>query len=208
MTSPVNPPTVKSSALAFFFGGLLPVIAFTVIEEMYGPYWGTVAGIVFSCGEMFYEKLKFGKVSKMTLVGSLLIIVLGGVSLISQDGIWFKLQPAILEILFAFFFWGSVLLKKNFLVAMAEKQGNPVPDIAKPFFNGISIRIGFFFSFHAVLATWAAFAWSTAAWAVLKGVGLTVSFVAYILLEVMFLRARLIGIRNQNSEATPQKEKG
>jgi intracellular septation protein len=34
----------KKQALSLFFGGLLPVIAFTLIEEKYGVIAGLIAG--------------------------------------------------------------------------------------------------------------------------------------------------------------------
>lgn len=52
----------KSQALALFFGGLLPVIAFTVIEEKYGTVAGLIAGIVFGLGEVLFETIKYKKV--------------------------------------------------------------------------------------------------------------------------------------------------
>ena len=81
--------------MSFIFGGLLPVLAFTLIEEYHGPVWGTVAGMIFGLGEIIYEKVRFKKVSTITWIGNAMILGLGGLSIISQDGIWFKLQPAL-----------------------------------------------------------------------------------------------------------------
>lgn len=184
-----RPPTgARHQALSFFFGGLLPVIAFTVIEEKYGPLWGTVAGMVFGFGELIYEKVKLKKISLITWIGNGMILGLGAVSIISQDGIWFKLQPALLEIFFALFLWIGLLFKKNFLIMMAEKQGQSFPEVMKPYFNGITLRLGLFFAIHAALATWAAFSWSTEAWAFLKGIGVTLSMIVYIFFEALFIR--------------------
>jgi intracellular septation protein len=181
----------KSQALAFFFGGLLPVIAFTVIEDQYGTIAGIIAGMVFGLGEVAYEFFRLKKVSTITWIGNLLILVLGGISLISSEGLWFKLQPALFEAFFALFLWGSVLFKKNILLMMAEKQGQKIPEVLHSRLNGITVRLGFFFAIHTGLAVWSALFWTTAQWALLKGVGLTVSFVLYMVLEMIFLRLSL-----------------
>ena len=55
--APASPSKPKSQAVALIFGGLLPVIAFTVIEDQYGPLWGTVAGMTFGIGEIIFEKV-------------------------------------------------------------------------------------------------------------------------------------------------------
>ena len=183
-----TPSSPKGAALALFFGGVLPIIAFTVIEEKYGVIAGLIAGMVFGGGEIIYELIRYRKVSTMTWVGNGLLLGLGAISLFSSEGIWFKLQPAIMEILFALAMWGSCLIKKPLLVFIAEKQGQQLPDVIKSKLGGVTWRTGLFFAIHAGLAVWAALEWSTTNWALLKGIGLTVSFVLYLLAEVFFLR--------------------
>ncbi|MFN7729461.1 MAG: hypothetical protein ACK5P7_09930 [Bdellovibrio sp.] len=92
-----------------FFGGLLPVIAFTLIEHFKGPVWGTIAGLIFGAGEVIYE---------------------------------------------------------------------------------LNLRLGFFFIAIAALAGWAALAWSTEAWAFLKGLGTPLLMGAYLLIEILIFRCR------------------
>ncbi|MCM2323974.1 MAG: septation protein IspZ [Oligoflexia bacterium] len=192
-----RPPTSKKQALrALVLGGLLPVVAFTVIEESYGIVWGVVAGMVFGVGEIAWERLKVGRVSPVTYGGNGMILVLGGVSLLTQEGIWFKLQPALIEALMALALWGSVLAGRPLMSLMAEKQlpAHAAPAAVARFrslMGGMTVRFGAFFGAHASLATWAAFEWSTRAWGLLKGVGFTVSFLVYVLAEGLLLRYRI-----------------
>lgn len=180
----------KNAALSFFFGGLLPVIAFTVIEDKYGTVPGIFAGIFFGVGEILWEALKYKKVSPITWGANVLVVLLGLISLVSKDGLFFKLQPSIMEAIFSVAFIGSVLLGRPLLLILAEKQKQTISEPMKKFFPGFSLRIGIFFGIHALLATWAAFYWSTNAWAFLKGIGLTVSFVVYLFAEIYWMRAK------------------
>ncbi len=192
-TTPVIPaPNTKSQALGLFFGGLLPVIAFTVIEEKYGVIAGLIAGMVFGFGEIIYELIKYKKVQTITWIGNGLLIGLGAISLISTEGIWFKLQPAILEFGFFVFLLVSWFMKKPFMKLMIEKQNPTAPEFLKNAMSGITLRISFFFLFHSLLATYAALYWSTEAWAILKGVGLTVSMVLYMVLEMLWIRKKIL----------------
>lgn len=191
-----NKPSPKKQGLALIFGGLLPVIAFTLIEEKYGIIAGLIAGMVFSIGEIIYEYLTAKKVSAITWIGSGLILFLGGVSLISSDGIWFKLQPALLEFGFFVFLLGSWLIKKPFLVLMIEKQNPEAPAFIKNQMSGMTLRLSLFMLLHAIIATWAAFDWSTEAWAILKGVGLTVSMIIYMILEILWARKKALSQKN------------
>lgn len=184
--------TAKNQAAGLFFAGLLPVIAFTLIEEYYGTMAGLIAGMVFGVGEIAYELYRYKKVQQITWIGNGLLLGLGAISLLSSEGLWFKLQPALMEGVFALILWGSVVVGKPLLSYLAEQQGHKFPDEVKRNMKGITIRTGFFFAIQAALAVWAALAWSTTAWALLKGVGLTVSFIVYLVLEGFFLRRTLL----------------
>lgn len=184
-------PNAKKQALSLFFGGLLPIIAFTVIEEKYGVIAGLIAGMVFGVGEIIYEYASVRKVSTITWIGNGLILGLGGISLISSEGIWFKLQPAILEFGFFIFLLISWIMKKPFLVMMIEKQNPEAPDFIKAQMSGMTLRLSFFMLVHAVIATWAALRWSTEAWAILKGVGLTISMIVFMVGEVFYVRLKI-----------------
>lgn len=177
-------------------GGLLPLVAFTVIEEVYGTLAGLVAGMVFGVGEILWEWRTQGRVEALTWGTNALILILGGISLLTSDGLWFKLQPAILEGVFVLFLWGSLVLRKPLLSALIRKQRpefvRGLPPEMEAGLRGMTLRLGVFFALHCALAIWAALHWSTAAWAALKGVGLTVSLLLYSLAEGAFLRYRLL----------------
>ena len=174
--------------LALFFGGLLPVIAFTVIEEKYGTLAGLVAGMVFGSAEIIFELIKYKKVNTITWVANGMLLGLGTISLLSSEGFWFKLQPAILEFGFFIFLSGSWIMKKPFMKMMIEKQNENAPDFLKDRMSGMTLRLGLFFLAHAVLATYAAFYWSSESWALLKGVGLTASMIVFMIIEVIWMR--------------------
>ena len=181
---------MKAQVRSLLLAGILPVVAFSLIEDHYGTLWGLVAGMVFGVGEIIYEAVTLYKVDPMTWGGNGLLLVLGAISLISHDGLWFKLQPAMIEAFMAVALVGSVLVNRPLMLAMAKKQGIPPESqkILAPAFRGMTLRMGLFFAFHAVLATWAALKWSTTAWAWLKGAGFTGSMIAYSALEAVWLR--------------------
>lgn len=190
---------MKQQLRAVLLGGLLPVIVFSVIEDRYGTVAGLVAGMIFGVGEIAYEWIKLKKVDAVTWAGNGMILVLGGVSLFTNEGVWFKLQPAIIEAATAVIFCGSVLVKRPLMAGLLKKQlaanareapAQPL-ELAPwliPLLSGATFRFGVFFGAHAALATWAALHWSTAAWAALKGIGFTGTFILYGLLEGWGLR--------------------
>jgi intracellular septation protein len=74
---------------------------------------------------------------------------------------------------------------------MSKKQNPNLPPPFLEFLKGVNLRCGFFFLIHAAIATWAALKWSTQAWALLKGLGVTLSFILYMVLEVLIFRKKL-----------------
>ncbi|MCB0418369.1 MAG: septation protein IspZ [Bdellovibrionaceae bacterium] len=182
---------------SLILGGVIPVIAFTIVEEYFGILWGVVAGMVFAVGEILVEWRKQKRVSPITWGGGVLILLLGGVSLATQEGVWFKLQPALLEGVFGVVLAVSCLMNKPLLVVMAKEQGmfTRLPPALEPVFRqrfyGLTWRLSLFFFLHTALATYAALNWSTRDWALLKGVGFTASFVVYMIAEVWILRKRV-----------------
>ncbi len=196
---------------ALFVGGLLPVIVFTLIEEGYGIVAGLIAGMVFGVGEILYEWRTQGRVDAITWGGNGMLLLLGGISLLTNEGVWFKLQPAIIEAVMGLVLLGSVWMGKPllwvFFLKQQQKLGREIHSSMKnrvqAAISGMTVRVAIFFLCHAALATQAALHWSTAHWALLKGVGFTVSMVAYMLIESLVLR-RSLSNPSANKSSTPE----
>lgn len=169
-------------------GGVLPIAAFAIVEQIYGTMGGVIAGLVFGGGEVAWELWKLGKVQGITMLSNALVLVLGLLSLYEDNGVFFKLQPAIFLLVFAGVFLGSSLLGKHFMVESAKKQNPDIPPFLLERFKGVNTRVGFLFIALAALSAWSAFRWTTAAWATLKGVGLPVILAAYLLVEMVLIR--------------------
>lgn len=170
---------------------LIPLILFTVVEEWGGLTWALILSVVYAIGEVGWEYWKYRQVSKLTLFSNLMVVGLSFVSYLTQDGLWFKLQPAILESFFALILIGSFLIKKPLLISMMKAQGQPMNEVMIPFFTVLTFRMGLFFMAQAGLAVYASLHWSTEVWAFLKSIGLFIMMIVYMLLEVIIFKVRL-----------------
>lgn len=150
--------------------------------------WGTIAGMAFGVGELIYEKTNVGKISTVTWFSNILILLLGCGSLVSEEGVWFKLQPAIFMFFMSMTLLISSALKKPLLVAMAQKQNPNLPAPALALLRPLNFRLSILFLLLTFLLIWAALSWSTEAWAFLKGIGLFVLLIAYLACEVLYRR--------------------
>jgi intracellular septation protein len=175
---------------AFLLGGLLPVVAFTVIEGVYGTAAGLVAGMVFGAGEMLYEYWSRRKIQGITIASNMLVVGLGGLSLIENNGVFFKLQPAILTFAFAGFLLGSGLMKRPLLLALARKQRGDLPPAAEALLTALNWRLGLCMIAIGLVGVYAAFYWSTVAWASFKALGAPVLLGLYMAIEFLFAKLR------------------
>jgi intracellular septation protein len=178
----------KAAIRNFLLGGLLPVAAFVVVEQICGTIGGVIAGIVFGGGEIIWEFRRNGKVQGITWLSSGLVLVLGLASLWEGNGVFFKLQPAVFLLVFALIFLGTSALRRPFLAEMARKQNPDIPPEILARFHGINTRLGVFFLFLTALSVHSAFYWSTAAWAALKAAGLPALTALYVAAEVLWIR--------------------
>ena len=86
--------------------GFLPLIIFIAADSL----WGTETGLFIAVGagiiEMIYSYSKEKSLDKFILLDTGLIVFMGGISIVLNDPIFFKLKPAPLKKL------GSIFLKK------------------------------------------------------------------------------------------------
>jgi intracellular septation protein len=114
----------KNAVRLFLLGGALPIVVFAVVEQIYGTLGGVIAGLVFGGGEIAWELLKSKRVQGITLLSNFLVLVLGLLSLWENDGIFFKMQPAIFMLVFAGVFLVSSMLGRPFLLEMTRQQNS------------------------------------------------------------------------------------
>ena len=193
-----RPAGLRGNAVrTLLLGGVLPVVAFAVVEELWGAKAGLVAGMAFGVGEIIWEWRTLKRVQAVTWIGNGLLLGLGVVSIVSDDGYWFKLQPAFLEGAMTIALVGSHMLGRPLLTMLARKQMPPeslVPEVRtvmEKALRGMNLRMGLFFALQTALAVWSALAWTTAAWALLKGVGFTGSMIAYTGAEILWMRRQV-----------------
>ncbi len=187
--SQIKQPLSTKQQLLF---SIIPVIIFTVVEEWGGLSWALIASVIYAIGEISWEKWKHKKISNMTLFSNIMIVGLSLVSYLTQDGLWFKLQIAILEIVTAGFLIGSYFLKKPILVEMLKQQGHTVTKEFESFFYVLTLRLGLFFVVQSLLAVYASFYWSTELWAFLKSAGVLIMVVIYLIIEMIVFRKKYI----------------
>ena len=92
----------------------LPIVVFFVVYKFAGIYWATGAIIIAMLLQMGVQWLREGKVSKMLLISTALVVVFGGITLLLRDPLFIQWKPTVVNWLFAAAFLGSAFIgEKN-----------------------------------------------------------------------------------------------
>ncbi len=180
--------------------GLLPILIFIIADEVWGTQVGLIVAIIMGIVQLVYFAIKEKRIEKFVLMDTLLIIAMGGISIILKNDIFFKLKPVIIEGILAAFLAFSLFSKHNIMLKMSERY---MPDMEineeqnklmqKSIRNMLIILL-----LHIALTIYSAFYMSTEAWAFIS------TGLFYILIFGYFGIEFLIKyLKNKNTEFLP-----
>ncbi len=176
---------IQSLLLAF-----LPILVYILAEELLGMIWGLVVAILSGLIEMLVSYVKERKLETMILLDIGLLLVFGLVSVGLQNDLFFKLKPAILQLVFIILLGITIYTPHSILLKMGArylKNLSITPDLEHHFKRSLS-PIFYLLIVHTLLIVYAAFYMSTRWWGFISGVLL------YILLGIYFAVPLLLGI--------------
>lgn len=100
-----------------------PILLFFIAFKLYDIYVATAVVIVATILQVGYSWFKFRKVETMQWITLILVVVMGGLTLILHDEQFVKWKLSIIEWLFGIAFLGSQFIgKKTFIERMMSSQ--------------------------------------------------------------------------------------
>ena len=173
----------KSALIKKMLIGLIPLLAFIIADEVFGTQIGLIVAIIIGIGQLIYFYIKDRKIEKFVLMDTALILVLGGISLISHNDLFFKIKPALIEFILVVILGISAYSPKNIVLQMQKRYTGDIElnenQLAQIRSN---LKLMFFIMFiHAILIVYAAFYMSTEAW------GFISTALFYIIVGILFV---------------------
>ncbi len=174
--------------------GLLPLVAFVVIDSFLGLKAGLWAAVILAVGEALYTFFELGSLDWLSIASLVLVLVFGLLSFKSNNAIYMKLQPVFLGLSFGCIVLGLQAFGKPILLLVMEKYSSLVPadmhiNTANPqvkkMLSNASFNLGVGFLVHAALVAYAAYRLSNWWWLFIRGIGL------YVMMAICVLMARL-----------------
>ena len=178
---------MENSSKPFFLLSFIPAVAYWLLETYFSLEVALIGGILLGLIEMGLEKKFTGHVHTLSKLNVALIVVLGGISLIAKEGVFFKLQPTMTGLSVASFLIYKKIKKESLMVEMLRdmKQKQPLPDEAYKMLEWhMCIFLVGFAAFMAHVALYE----TTATWLFWKTGGFYIVFGAFMVVEMIFMQ--------------------
>ncbi len=167
--------------------GFLPLIVYIVADSFFEPRIALSIAIAVGLVELAISYIKEKVVDKFVLLDIGLIVLLGTVSILLENDIFFKLKPALIEAIFCILLGISVFSPVNIMMMLTQRYMKNVQlgqGQLEQFTR--SLRALFFiFLAHTLLIVYSAFFMSKGAWAFISGGLFYILFGVYFGFEVV-----------------------
>ncbi len=161
----------KSELLKKLLPGFIPLFVFIAIDEIWGTRVGLVAALVIGVGEMVWIWIREKRFDSFVLVDTGLLIVLGTVSIVLDNDIFFKLKPGLVELILCAVLAISGFSKLNIIGLMTQRymKDMEINDQQMNQFRKTLKLMFIVFLVHTMLVFYSAFYLSNEAWAFISG---------------------------------------
>jgi isopentenyldiphosphate isomerase/intracellular septation protein A len=182
---------------------LFPLIVFIVVDGIFGTSAGLIVAVTFGIAQLLFTYFKDKVFDKFTLFDTLLIVILGSVSYILDNDIFFKLKPALVGAVLCILLGISAFSELNVFALMSKRYFDGIDfnsEQVKQFDR--SLRVLFYiFLFHTLLVLYSAFFMSKEAWAFISTILFYLLFGVYVAYE--FVRTKVRNLKYRKEEWLP-----
>ncbi|MBF0430271.1 MAG: hypothetical protein HQK83_03260 [Fibrobacteria bacterium] len=163
--------------------GILPVIAFLILDSYTDKKKALLGAIVLGLGEFIFTLIQFGSIDYLTVLTLLLLLVFVGISLKTNNDFYFKIQSAVVNIILALilivsqYLFGKFILLDGFIKYVGINffaKYNPAitKEITIQLLEALNTQLPWWLFIHSALTIYAAAKWNKWLWAIIRIPGL------------------------------------
>jgi intracellular septation protein len=160
-----------------FLFDFLPILLFFIAYKSHGIYGATAGAIAASALQVGWLWLKHRKVDRMPMITLVLLVVMGGATLVLHDEVYIKWKPTVVNWLFGVVFLGSQFIGN--MTIMERMIGGSV-ELPRSVWVKLNMAWTVFFFTIGLVNLYVAFHFDTDTWVNFKlfgMLGLTLVFV-------------------------------
>lgn len=154
--------------------GLLPLFIFIAVDEIYGVETGLYAALVFVIAGLLFTWFRERRLDRFILFDTVFLILLGGVSLLFETPIFFKLKPAVIELIICAILGAAAAKPELFLKAMTgryiKNMELKVTEEGIDAMRKMMLILTAVLLMHTILTVYSAFFMSERVWGFISGV--------------------------------------
>lgn len=176
----------KTELLKKLLPGFIPLFVFIAADEIWGTKVGLIVAICAGILEFVFVGFKEKRFDKFILFDTLLLIVLGAVSIFLENDIFFKLKPGLIELILVAVLAVSAFSPVNLIGLMGQRylKGTTFNDVQLAQMRKNLKFLFYIFTGHTLLVFYATFFMSKEAWAFISGGLFYILFGVYFLFEL------------------------
>ena len=161
----------RTELLKKLLPGFIPLFVFIIIDEIWGTRAGLVAALVIGGAELGWIWTKEKRFDRFVLIDTGLLMVLGSVSIVLDNDIFFKLKPGLVELILCAVLAVSAYSKLNIIGLMTQRYMKDMELNEQQVlqFRQTMKLMFFVFLIHTLLVFYSAFYLSNEAWAFISG---------------------------------------
>ncbi|TNF98062.1 MAG: septation protein A [Gammaproteobacteria bacterium] len=186
-----------------FFPVLLFFITFKMHEDpKQGMMVATAVIMVATMIQMSVTWFRSRKIEKMHVITLVLVMVLGGATLILQNELFFKWKPTVVNWLFGLVFLGSQFIGKKPIVRRMMESQIQVPDFV---WSRLNLAWSTFFFAMGVINLYVVYSFSTDTWVNFKLYGLIGLTIVFVFAQGFYLVRYIEDEDDKTAEAEEEK---
>jgi len=187
--------------------GFLPLLVFIVADELAGTKTALYFAVGFGIVSFVFLMIKDKKADFFILIDTLLLVAMGGISLMLNNDLFFKIKPAAIELILALIIAISLFSPQNLIMKMSERyvKGVTFNNEQIRMFNQMMKVFLLLVVLHIILILISAFFMSKAAWVFISGPLFYIMFALYF--AYIFLKNKYSQRKYRNEEWLPLVDK-
>lgn len=161
----------KKSLIKNFTVGFIPLLVFILADEFFGTRIGLITAVVTGLIEFLYYYIRFRQVEGFVLFDVGLIILMGGISILLDNDIFFKLKPALIELILVIMLGVHGFSNTPVLLMVSKRymKDLTVNDLQLKMMRQLSRLLFIILLLHTGLIVYSAYFMSKEAWGFISG---------------------------------------
>ncbi len=178
--------------------GLLPIFVFILVDEIWSTEAGLIVAVIFGTVQLAYVFVREKRFDRFILFDTALLVALGGVSLALHDEIFFKLKPALINLLLCALLGYSAFINRNLLMIFSQRyMGNfSMSEEAAKAMQKTMRMLFWMMLAYTLLIIYSAYFMSKEAWAFISGGLMYILFGVFFAVQYFGTKLKSKSLRN------------